>query len=670
MQQLADELLRGIRVRSKALERQITEYQGRLGDTKLPIGRALELIAEFPDGIEKEADALWDELGDDPETQVPILRNLLVQQTKVMALFDQWLSHDAQTETPLFLLSAIKEACQEMGLGHREPILAMGRANNFFTLLDDLNATLFGKFDHYRPDGPASETKFALIRVPNLEGRGVLWAPLILGHELAHLAIAKKEEEIRAGENNEYASIDAIVNRLRSDLKGDRLLRSDLNANDLNALAENWVKELLCDAYLVRAYGLPGVAASSDYLQAIGATYRFGLTHPSGRLRLEFMLEWLDNSAGSLESILAPCRQLLEEPIKEEENPVDKFWQHVQERINDILRVYCQTIGDEVKQWKGKKYEAAKRLEHVKAIGKDLEAGIPCDDTYMVEGSKEKIEIDVTDVVLAAWQARVDPRYHSPGEDDEDLTDIPYSDLLGKGLEDAHFVARFRTALNTIEKKEESDQARSEEQRSDDENVDIDDMKGSVLSAAELSRRLKSQSEDRVVVRPNYLQKLDGASIDLRLGNKFIVFIRSRITSFDPGDSRREPRSIQRLIQLDWSSKFTLHPNELVLAATLEYIVIPPDLTAQVITRSSYGRLGLLSATAIQVQPGFHGCLTLELANLSSVPLELRPGARIAQLVLSKVSHSAGSKSRYSYSVAPQFSLVQRDNETEALTIM
>lgn len=53
---------------------------------------------------------------------------------------------------------------------------------------------------------------------------------------------------------------------------------------------------------------------------------------------------------------------------------------------------------------------------------------------------------------------------------------------------------------------------------------------------------------------------------------------------------------MQMAVEKAWGDVFHLHPGQLVLAATLEYLVMPPDLAAQVITRSSYGRLGLISA--------------------------------------------------------------------------
>ena len=119
---------------------------------------------------------------------------------------------------------------------------------------------------------------------------------------------------------------------------------------------------------------------------------------------------------------------------------------------------------------------------------------------------------------------------------------------------------------------------------------------------------------------------------------------------------------MQRTIDIPWGSQLVLHPGELVLAATLEYVVLPDDLVAQVVTRSSYGRLGLVTATAVQVQPHFHGCLTLELLNLGMVPLALTPGERVAQLLFQTIDPPCPlPEQTYRFPVEPQFSLVERD---------
>ncbi|MGO9008620.1 MAG: dCTP deaminase domain-containing protein [Bryobacteraceae bacterium] len=87
---------------------------------------------------------------------------------------------------------------------------------------------------------------------------------------------------------------------------------------------------------------------------------------------------------------------------------------------------------------------------------------------------------------------------------------------------------------------------------------------------------------------------------------------------------------------VSFDQDFILHPGELVLGATLEYIVLPKDLMAYIIGRSSWGRLGLVIATATVIQPGYKGCPTLELENTGNIPLQIFPGSPIpiAQLSL------------------------------------
>ena len=75
--------------------------------------------------------------------------------------------------------------------------------------------------------------------------------------------------------------------------------------------------------------------------------------------------------------------------------------------------------------------------------------------------------------------------------------------------------------------------------------------------------------------------------------------------------------------------------------------------------------MGLLSATAVQLHPGFRGCLTLELVNLASVPLRLSPGQRVAQIV---PAPSMGKRVDYSGKYQdqdwkPHFSAVVNDWE-------
>lgn len=57
-------------------------------------------------------------------------------------------------------------------------------------------------------------------------------------------------------------------------------------------------------------------------------------------------------------------------------------------------------------------------------------------------------------------------------------------------------------------------------------------------------------------------------------------------------------------------------------------------MTVFVEGRSSIGRLGLFIQNSGWVAPGFEGQITLELYNANRVPIELKAGRRICQLVL------------------------------------
>ena len=72
----------------------------------------------------------------------------------------------------------------------------------------------------------------------------------------------------------------------------------------------------------------------------------------------------------------------------------------------------------------------------------------------------------------------------------------------------------------------------------------------------------------------------------------------------------------------------------------------------------------MIIATACNVDPGFKGCITLELVNSGEAPLVLYPGVRIAQLVF----HHADGKAKYDEGkydcpVGPQFSRINHDKE-------
>jgi dCTP deaminase len=193
-----------------------------------------------------------------------------------------------------------------------------------------------------------------------------------------------------------------------------------------------------------------------------------------------------------------------------------------------------------------------------------------------------------------------------------------------------------------------------------------------LLSKHEIYRWLNKELEKRLVITPilNPEKQITEGAVDLRLGTTFVLTQKTAFPAMDatPGEHelKEEIQKYQFRVSKRPHEQFVLHPQQLVLGATLEYVAFPPGVGGYVLSRSSWGRLGLIIATATFVNPGFKGCLTLELLNLGEVPLVLYPGLRVAQLVLHTVSGKPGThKSRYQYPTEPEFSRVYVDEEME-----
>ncbi len=160
------------------------------------------------------------------------------------------------------------------------------------------------------------------------------------------------------------------------------------------------------------------------------------------------------------------------------------------------------------------------------------------------------------------------------------------------------------------------------------------------LPDREIVRRLASTNDDeRIIITPLLFpeDQIGSATIDVHLGTEFLILDTSKSDSFDPLMNEKDFTEIvtnsRRTKRLSHKKPFILHPGELVLASTLEWIRVPVDLVARLDGRSRWGRLGLkVHSTAGDIQPGSYGVVVFELHTDGGVPFKLYPGMRIAQL--------------------------------------
>ena len=149
----------------------------------------------------------------------------------------------------------------------------------------------------------------------------------------------------------------------------------------------------------------------------------------------------------------------------------------------------------------------------------------------------------------------------------------------------------------------------------------------SVLSDGTIRRLV---DEGRIAIDPWDPDMVQPASVDLRLGPSFRVFHNHRAAAIDLA---APPTNLTEQITIADDEPFVIHPGEFVLGRTLEWVKMPDDIVSRIEGKSSIGRLGLIvHATAGFVDPGFEGTLTLEITNLTRIPIKLWAGLPIAQL--------------------------------------
>lgn len=189
----------------------------------------------------------------------------------------------------------------------------------------------------------------------------------------------------------------------------------------------------------------------------------------------------------------------------------------------------------------------------------------------------------------------------------------------------------------------------------------------SVLGRERIINLLRSESyEDRLIITPLFSDNQVGeASIDIRLGSNFIITRKGNLPYVDPSADSTKSQRYQSKHYINFGNKFFLHPGELVLAGTLEYFRLPKTVAGSVTSRSSWGRTGLVIATATAIQPGFTGVITLELINHGEVPLVLYPGLSVAQLILSECDGATEYDGRFSYASEAVYPRVSSDKSTD-----
>lgn len=152
------------------------------------------------------------------------------------------------------------------------------------------------------------------------------------------------------------------------------------------------------------------------------------------------------------------------------------------------------------------------------------------------------------------------------------------------------------------------------------------------LSDADI--RIAVQNWDIKITEFNDI-RLQPASYDIRLGEKFLIVKDYSVVNIDPMN-KILPEYEEIIVPQDQG--FILRPGVTVLGTSVETFGSEKYLI-QLSWKSSLARLGLIvHNTAGLINPGHYLNITFELANMNSIPIILRPGMDIAQLLFAEMS--------------------------------
>lgn len=153
--------------------------------------------------------------------------------------------------------------------------------------------------------------------------------------------------------------------------------------------------------------------------------------------------------------------------------------------------------------------------------------------------------------------------------------------------------------------------------------------------------RIAIQQKLIIIDPPPDDNAFSSTSVDLTLASKVFVFKGSTTggEAIDPGarkyDYKKLASQIMDPVDLD-QRPFNLNRGNLLLAWTREHLDlrILSRLAARVEGKSSLARIGLgIHITAPTIHAGFAGNIQLEMMNHGPLPIRLRSGMRICQLI-------------------------------------
>lgn len=170
-----------------------------------------------------------------------------------------------------------------------------------------------------------------------------------------------------------------------------------------------------------------------------------------------------------------------------------------------------------------------------------------------------------------------------------------------------------------------------------------------ILSDRSIKEKL---ANGEISIEPFSEEFVQPASYDLHLDKNILIFDTDNHNLIDV---RKPVDDLMIKLEIDDIGGYTIKPGEFVLANVKEITGVDSKHVGRLEGKSSLARMGLIiHATAGFLDPGNKLRLTLEIANLSPLPIKIYEGMKIAQLAFEELDRecerpygSIGLNSKY-----------------------
>jgi dCTP deaminase len=563
---------------------------------------------------------------------------------------------------------------------------------NYVTTLSDLRADYIRALSEYEDFVPelsvASDVlaplkgPFHLIAFPMLERENILLHSL-LGHEIGHLFAFKfvtdeleaefMAEIIPAVE--ELTIRQLAAQKITEDTQGGPLffakLKQTMLARNVGLTTTAWTRaleELLSDLVGAILFGPAALFSTLEIAQQHGFDIEPSDRndyYPPWRLRLKKVLRLIESrfpvalapphnlfldgdSSKRLSRVISRIGYL--KTIVEGESPLygDELVQLAYARVDAYEARGLQFLLDKC-NLEGFAFDPTCMMSRLPPLIQRLDVGIPPNAFTDADGNERPAAF--VETINAAWFHKVAAPEETGLFDEAEVEKrIKEADrrnkLTIKAIQYADLVQRVRAHGG-----QPSLPARLDDRGPAGEGV--------LTKADILFWMRKPVVTERLVITPMVQPSHDigESAVDVRLGMEFILFRKEFFAGLDitREDTAARERKYHQYVVKSPTDTIVLQPGELVIGSTLEYVQVPRGLMCYVIGKSTWGRMGLIIATATKVDPGYRGCITLEIINEGEVPLVVTPGVPIAQLVFHRTTGDATYCGDYACAIGPEF---------------